>query len=114
MIDINRSEAHTPVATTEAVLVNASLSGNEAQELALSILDATIQFHKLQNLRSGVHHDCADPSSDPCLEQLMAQRSEMIRSFSEAKDSGQRIRLNGALSLQLDNGFTRQGRMARS
>lgn len=105
MIDINRTEAQTNNSPTNVVLADGAFQGAEAQDLALTILDATIQFYKLQNLRSGVHQDSPDPAATLRIQQLSETRRDLIQAFREAKATGQRLRLGAELSVEADQGF---------
>jgi len=102
MIDINRIATRPRIESTEAILADATLSGRDAQDLSLAILNATIEFYKIQSLRSAVRTDVHDSHAEARIEQLKAERARIIQTLGGTKDAGERVRMSGNLSLSVE------------
>ena len=104
MININRTASQSSTSQGE-VLADELLTGSEARDLLFALLDATVNFNKLQNLRSEVRTHNPNQAAARRCDELEALRSDLRERLVEADRQGLRVRVRSTFELEVEDGF---------
>ena len=102
MIHINRTANHARNTSQGEVLVDDILSGSEARDILFALLDSTINFNKLQNLRSQIQTQSSEPCAEERRNELEATRSNLREILLEADRQGLQVRVHSTFEIEVE------------
>ena len=100
MIDTTRlPERHSP--TSNRTLVEGTYSCSDARDLAVALLEATINTQKVRNLRAQVNQQAPDAGALIDLSRLEEARRQLPDVLAQAAEAGLRVRVRAAIELEV-------------
>lgn len=100
MIGLNPTDDLELEVSPTDIFLDQILSGREARDILLTLLDQHINRQKLQNLRAQVNTQAPDPDAQKALQRLQSARASVRHLLSEAGVRGLNVRVRTTVELQ--------------
>ena len=103
MIDASRlRDALT--SSDEQVLIDGTFASREARDLALALIDAAVNEHRLRNLQSEIRTQSPRDDATAAVEELRELRGEIRERFTRAAgEQRSPVRLKATIQLEFDD-----------
>lgn len=109
MIDLSDQRDQQVASNFRETLLDEFASVSDSRDLLRSLFANSVQFQKLQSLRSQVHSECPEESAQKRIEELRMSRSILETLLQEAKDQGLEVRLRTTIQVDLVEPQSRDG-----
>ena len=87
----------------EQTLVDQTLSASDARDLLSSLIDASVQHHKLANLRSQVRTENPNWSAKQHIDELHEKRVDLRLLLAEIQRRGLQVRVRTSIDLVVES-----------
>ena len=102
MIDASRLRSALSAPSEEQVLIDGSYKTREARDLALALIDAAINEHRLRNLQSEIRTQTPNDDATDAVEGLRQLRGQLREIFSQARGHKSPVRLKATIQIEFD------------
>ncbi len=100
MITTMRSNLGEPTLEARDLLLSETVDAVDAKELLAAFVDATLNHHKLLNLRSQVRDQTSDSKATSRIGQLQALQAQLGSILAPALEEGMRVRIRTTVEVE--------------